>query len=59
MNLLSLISLWLDIICQVTTKRATVTFHPTFRELNAAFVVVGDFLIPRQKNSVFIKNIKN
>jgi len=38
MNLLSLISLWLDIICQVTTKRATVTFHPTFRELNAACV---------------------
>ena len=37
MNLLSLINSWLDIICQVKTKRATVAFHPPFHQLNAAW----------------------
>jgi len=37
----------LDIICQVTTKRATLTFHPTFRKLNAA--LVGDQKSRRSK----------
>ena len=37
MNLLSLISSWLVIICQVTTKCATVSKSTTFRELNRAW----------------------
>ena len=36
MNLLSLISSWLDIICQVTTKCATVPKLTTFHQLNRA-----------------------
>jgi len=38
MNLLSLISSWLDIICQVTMKCATVPKPKLFRELNTALV---------------------
>jgi hypothetical protein len=29
-NLLSLVSLWLDKFCQITTKDATITFHLLF-----------------------------
>jgi hypothetical protein len=29
-NLLSLVSSWLDKFCQITTKNATVTFHQLF-----------------------------
>ena len=38
MNLLSLISPWLDIICQVTTKYATVAKLKFFRQLNTPSV---------------------
>jgi len=47
MNLLSLISSWLDIIYQVTTKCATITFHHTFRKLNAALAsILAEVLWP-------------
>ena len=40
MNLLSLISSWLDIICQITTKCATVPKLKSFRELNTTLIVL-------------------
>jgi len=45
MNLLSLISPWLDIICQVTTKCATVPKSKLFRELNRAMFYALLFFI--------------
>ena len=38
MNLLSLISLWLDINCQITTKYTTIPKSKSFCELNTASV---------------------
>ena len=37
MNILSLISLWLDISYQITTKYATISKSKSFRELNTVW----------------------
>ena len=39
MNFLNIINLWLDIICQVTTKYATVPKSTTFHQLNRAYLI--------------------
>ena len=45
MNLLNLISQWLDIVCQITTKCATVPKSKFFRELNTALESRINFVV--------------
>ena len=53
MNLLSLISSWLDIIYQITTKCATVSKPTNFHQLNMTLEPPCEFIL-EEKNS-FIK----
>jgi hypothetical protein len=52
MNLLSLVSPWLDKFCQITTKSATGTFSQKFSHLNTPSVVL--VLVARLKYTSFM-----
>jgi len=64
MNLLRLISPWLDINYQITTKYATVPKPKLFRELNTAEVfsngvdlILSKTMSLQEKNLYFIRNM--